>query len=109
MTTARWASGPPSVKCASRRRVTAGESIASPAATSRTALRMSGGGVSLSRKPLAPARSARSTRSSASKVVRTITSGAFFAGAQELGGGEAVHPWHADVHQHDVGVEGVDS
>ena len=56
-------------------RVTAGDSIASPAATSRTASTISAGGVSLSRKPPAPARSARSTWSSASNVVSTITCG----------------------------------
>ena len=42
-------------------RVTEGDSIASPAWTSRIAARISAGGVSLSRKPPAPARSARST------------------------------------------------
>jgi hypothetical protein len=58
------------------RRVTPGDSIASPAATSRIACTMSAGGVSFRRKPLAPERSARSTYSSASNVVRTMISGA---------------------------------
>ena len=43
------------------RRVIVGESIGSPAATARTARTISAGGVSLSRNPPAPARSARRT------------------------------------------------
>ena len=77
------------------------------AATRRTACTISAGGVSLSRKPPAPARSARSTCSSASKVVSTSTSGGSRRGAQRLGGGQPVHPGHPDVHQHHVrGVRG---
>ena len=53
-----------------RRRVTLGASSASPAATTRMAVSRSAGSVSLSRKPLAPARSAAKTYSSRSKVVR---------------------------------------
>ena len=49
--------------------------MASPAATSRTARKMSAGGVSFSRNPLAPARSAPNTYSSRWKVVSTITCG----------------------------------
>src|SRR5665647_2441290 len=49
--------------------------IASPEATRRTALMISAGGVSLTRNPLAPARSALITCSSAWKVVSTITCG----------------------------------
>ena len=52
------------------RRVTAGASSASPAATTRIASSRSAGRVSLSRKPLAPARSAPKTYSSRSNVVR---------------------------------------
>ena len=59
------------------RRVTAGERTGRPLATRRTASTISAGGVSLSRNPAAPARSARRTCSSASKVVRTMTSGAW--------------------------------
>ena len=46
---------------------------ASPAATTRTALSRSTGNVSLSRNPLAPARSASCTYSSRSNVVRITT------------------------------------
>ncbi len=56
-------------------RVTEGETTASPAATRRTALMISAGGVSLTRNPLAPARSALITCSSAWNVVSTITWG----------------------------------
>jgi len=55
---------------ATRRRVTGGESRASPAATTRTASTRWAGGAVLSRKPLAPARRASNTYSSISKVVR---------------------------------------
>ena len=51
----------PPVTCAMSRRVTDGDSIGSPTATCRIARTISGGGVSFSRKPPAPARSARST------------------------------------------------
>ncbi len=53
-----------------RRRVTLGASSASPAATTRMAVSSSAGRVSLSRNPLAPARSAAKTYSSRSKVVK---------------------------------------
>src|SRR5215469_1341238 len=55
------------------RRVMLGASSASPAATTRMAVSKSAGSVSLSRNPLAPARSAANTYSSRSKVVRMIT------------------------------------
>jgi hypothetical protein len=48
-------------KCRITRRVTAGESSASPAATVRTAASSCSGGSSLSTNPLAPARSASKT------------------------------------------------
>ena len=54
-------------------RVTAGASTASPAATARTASTTSRVGASLSRKPLAPARSASMMYSSSPKVVRMST------------------------------------
>ena len=69
---------------------------------------ISAGGVSLSRKPAAPARSARSTSSSASKVVSTTTAGGSGWRAQQPGGGDAVELGHADVHEHDVGAVAVD-
>ena len=69
---------------------------------------ISAGGVSLSRKPAAPARRARSTSSSASKVVRTTTAGGVGLGAQQAGGGDAVELGHADVHEDDVGAVQVD-
>jgi len=56
-----------------RRRVTLGASSASPPATTRMALIRSAGSVSLSRNPLAPARSAAYTYSSRSNVVRIST------------------------------------
>jgi hypothetical protein len=56
------------------RLVTAGDSTGSPWATRRTASTISAGGVSLRTNPAAPA---RRTCSSASKVVRMITSGAW--------------------------------
>ena len=55
--------------------VTDGDSIGSPAATLRMASTISGGGVSLSRNPSAPAARAPTTCSSASKVVSTMTRG----------------------------------
>ena len=56
--------------CLITRFVTAGESRASPPATMRMAARSCSGGSSLSRKPLAPARSASYTYWSKSNVVR---------------------------------------
>jgi hypothetical protein len=55
------------------RRVTLGDSSASPVATTRTARTSSAGSVCLTRKPLAPARSASNTYSSSSNVVRITT------------------------------------
>ena len=53
--------------------MTLGASSASPAATTRMAVIRSSGSVSLSRKPLAPARSAPNTYSSRSNVVKMMT------------------------------------
>ena len=64
-----------SEKWESIRRVTVGESIASPPATTCTARARSWGGVSLSRNPLAPASSAWKTYSSMSKVVSMMIFG----------------------------------
>ena len=63
------------------------------------------GRVSLSRKPLAPARSASCTSASSSKVVSTSTCvrRAGRVGHDPPGRLEAVHPRHPDVHQHHVG------
>ena len=83
----------------SSRRVTAGESTASPAATAGRRRRARRRGASLSRKPLAPARSASTMYSSRPNVVRTSTRVARQP-ARRL---DAVHARHADVHQHDVG------
>src|SRR3954449_7169321 len=55
--------------------VTAGERVAVPSATERTAVAISRGGVSLSRNPAAPAASAAYTYSSRWKVVRPATCG----------------------------------
>jgi len=55
------------------RRVTDGDSNASPAATTRIARTRSAGAVSLSTKPAAPACRASNTYRSISKVVTTIT------------------------------------
>ena len=63
------------------RRVAPGASSASPAATTRIAASRSAGGVSLSRKPLAPARRAAKTYSSRPKVVRISTRTAEVSGA----------------------------
>jgi hypothetical protein len=59
-----------------RRRVTAGDRTGSPLATRRIAATISLGGVSFRTNPAAPARRARTTCSSASNVVRMMTSGA---------------------------------
>jgi hypothetical protein len=56
-----------------RRRVTEGDSSASPPATTRMAATSSSGGVSFSRNPLAPPRRASNTYSSRSNVVRIST------------------------------------
>jgi len=55
------------------RRVTPGDSNASPRATARTPATSSAGSVSFTRKPLAPIRSASKTYSSKSNVVSMIT------------------------------------
>ncbi len=60
----------PSANAPSTRRVTPGDSKASPRATARTPCRSTSGSVSLTRKPLAPTRSASNTYSSTSNVVR---------------------------------------
>ncbi len=57
----------------------------------------------LEQEPVArPRRSARTTYSSASNVVSTITLGGDGDARQRGGGRDAVHDRHADVHQHDV-------
>ena len=66
---------PSSATSAISLRATVGESVPSPAWTCSIARTISAGGVSFSRNPPAPARSARSTNSSASNVVSTITAG----------------------------------
>ena len=90
-----------------RRRVTPGDSSASPATTARTARSSSAGSVSLTRKPLAPARIASNTYSSRSNVVRitTLTSARRSSLGDAPGGVEPVGAGHADVHQHDVGAQ----
>src|SRR6476619_5228601 len=65
-----WSAGGRRTNSAITRRVTTGESSASPPATTWIASTSCSGGVSLSRKPLAPARSASYTYSSRSNVVR---------------------------------------
>src|SRR6266568_7854360 len=64
-----------SVDAAIRRRAAAGDSTVCPSAATRTSPIRSVGGVDLTRNPAAPARSARSTYWSASKVVSTTTTG----------------------------------
>ncbi len=82
--------------------VIVGDSIGSPSTTLPIAATISAGGVSLSRNPLAPAASARTTYSSASNVVSTMTFGGSGSG-EDLGGrGDAVQHRHAYVHQHHV-------
>ena len=86
------------------RRVTDGDSSASPAATSRIARSSSAGLVSLMRKPLAPCRSASKTYSSSSNVVSTITRVPASSGVGDDPPGrlDAVDAGHPHVHQHDV-------
>jgi len=64
--------------------VTAGASRASPPAITVTARISSSGGVSFSKNPLAPARSASTTYSSASKVVTTSTRTPVSAGSDVI-------------------------
>ena len=66
---------PGSVKRTINLRVIDGDRIGSPATTLRRDAMRSAGGVSLRRKPLAPACNERNTRSSVSKVVNMITCG----------------------------------
>ena len=97
-------SGSLSAYSSSSRRVTRGETTASPRATVRMAPTSSAGGTSLSRKPLAPARSALKAYSSRSNVVRMSTRVSIPAadddGPRRL---DAVEHRHAHVHQDDVG------
>ena len=74
-----------------------------PSAATRTSPIRSCGGVDLTRNPAAPARSARSTYWSASKVVSTTTTGGLGELADPLDGGDPVHAGHPQVHQHHVG------
>ena len=71
------------------RLVTLGAGIALPGFTVRTAAR-SRGGVSLSRKPTAPARSAAWTSSSTSNVVSMTT----FGGSDDCAISAAAHMFH---------------
>ena len=82
-----------------------GETTASPRATVRMAAMSSAGGTSLSRNPLAPARSALKAYSSRSKVVRmrTRVSVARHGRRDGPGGLDPVEDGHAHVHEHDVG------
>ncbi len=75
----------------------------SPPATTRTAWRSSSGSMSLSRNPLAPARSASKTYSSISKVVSTMTRTAGNRSTIAAVAFDAVEHGHSHVHQHDVG------
>src|SRR5580700_6354872 len=77
-------------------RVTLGDSRASPRATTRMALMRSSGSVSLTRKPLAPARIASKTYSSAAQLG---------VGDDLPGCLQPVGPRHADVHQHHFGLQ----
>ena len=86
-------------------RVTLGASSDSPPATTRIPSSSWAGGVSLSRKPLAPARSAPKTYSSRSNVVSTSTRVPTPSRGDRAGRLEPVHDRHADVHEHDVGLE----
>ena len=64
-----------SADAATSRRAAAGDSTMFPSAATRTSPISSSGGVDLTRNPAAPARSARSTYWSASKVVSATTTG----------------------------------
>jgi hypothetical protein len=71
--TAVTASGGRATNSLIRRRVIAGDRSASPRMTTRSASSSPAGSVSLSRNPLAPARSARKMYSSRPKLVRITT------------------------------------
>ena len=88
--------------------MTLGASSASPRATTRIASTSSGGRTSLSRKPLAPARSAAKTYSSTSWVVRMMIRAAAAGGDDPPSRLDPVDDRHADVHQHDVGPSALD-
>src|SRR5450759_4407569 len=88
----------------SSRRVTAGATTASPAATARMAESRSGGPTSLSRKPLAPARKPAMTYSSKSKVEDEHAGGRRRC-ADPAGRLDAIELGHSHVHQHYVGLE----
>ena len=87
------------------RRVTAGAKSEPPSATTRIAARSCASGASLSRKPLAPARSAAKTYSSRSKVVRTSTRGGSGIARDLPRRLDPVDARHPHVHQHDVGPQ----
>ena len=99
-----WRAGGGRANRSRSRRVTDGARSASPAATRRIAATKSAGGTSLSRNPLAPARSASTTYSSASKVVRIRTRDRVVRARprQPAGRLDAVHDRHPDVHHDDV-------
>ena len=86
------------------RRVTLGDSNASPRATARTPRSSSTGSVSLTRKPLAPMRIASKTYSSRSNVVRMMTRDAASAASAAIArvASSPSSVGHPDVHQHDV-------
>ena len=94
----------PAANRSSSRRVVDGATTASPRCTVRIASSRSSGRASLSRKPLAPARSAAKAYSSRSKVVSTTTRAPADRGGHEPPG--RLHPVqsrHPNVHQHHVG------
>lgn len=62
----------------------------------------------LEEEPAAPARRARTTSSSASKVVRIRTSGGRGRACSRRVAGDPVELRHADVHEHHVRVMGLD-
>ena len=96
---------PSRMNSVSMRRVTAGASIASPAATARTASASVVADASLSRNPLAPARNARNTYSSRSNVVSTMNPGVWRGRAtiRAVASSPVAHG-HAHVHQNNIGL-----
>ena len=107
------ASGTPSLgrarNCPISALVARGDSSDSPDATTRIASISTSGSTPLPRNPLAPARSAATTYSSASNVVSTSTLTSFRAASDVISSvAESPSvPGHPDVHQHDVRLRGV--
>ena len=83
-----------------------GDSIGSPSTTLPIAATMSAGGVSLSRKPWAPAASARDDVLVGVEGRQHDDLGGSGSVEHGRGRGDAVHDRHADVHQHDVDAAG---